>query len=306
VNSSKVARALILTNSPSFSSRRLLTAMGSMDPETRCKVSIKYKEIYGKELKAVMKSECGSRNFGTALQLLAVPSDEADCHMIKLACKGMGTNELLLHTIICGRSNKDMQILKKKYYQLFSDDLGKVLDSELGGPFEKLVFNCLQAAEEEYDAGFHNADKMKEDAEKLYKMGQGKFGTDESGLFKILCACPPEYLKKLNLLYAEKYGFTLVKALETELAGDVKKAAMFMLNMKIKPYEEVARLIDTACKGFGTNELLLTCAIIRYQCIMKEVMLAHVELFGTTIEDRVRSEVGGDYRALLLAVLEAA
>jgi hypothetical protein len=39
---------------------------------------------------------------------------------------------------------------------------------------------------------------------------------------------------------------------------------------------------------------------------MKEVMLAHVELFGTTIEDRVRSEVGGDYQKLLLAVLEAA
>jgi hypothetical protein len=115
-------------------------------------------------------------------------------------------------------SNKDMQILKKKNFQLFSDDLGKVLDSELGGPFEKLVFNCLQAAEEEYDEGFHSDDKMKKDAEKLYKMGQGKFGTDESGLFKILCSCPPEYLKKLNLLYAEKYGFTLVKALETKSA----------------------------------------------------------------------------------------
>jgi hypothetical protein len=40
------------------------------------------------------------------------------------------------HTFL---SNKDMQILKKKYFKLFSDDLGKVLDSELGGPFEKLV-----------------------------------------------------------------------------------------------------------------------------------------------------------------------
>jgi hypothetical protein len=286
--------------------RRLLTAMGSMSPETRCQVPIKYKEIYGKELKAVMKSECGNRNFGSALQFLAVPPDEADCDMIAKACKGMGTDELLLSTIICGRSNKEMELLKKKYFQLFTKDLGKVLDSELGGHFEKLVFNCLQAAEEEYDDGFHNDDKTKQDAEKLYKMGQGSFGTDEAGLFKILCASPPEYLKKLNLLYAEKYGFTLVKALETELGGDVKKAAMYMLNMKVKPYEEVARLIDTACRGFGTNELLLSCAIIRYQSIMKEVMLAHVELFGSTIEDRVKSEVGGDYERLLLAVLEAA
>jgi annexin A7/11 len=184
--------------------------------------------------------------------------------------------------------------------------LGKKLDAELGGNFEKLLFNCLQAAEEVYDPGFHNDDKMKEDTQKLYKMGQGSWGTDETGLFKILCASPPEYLKKLNLNYAEKHGFTLVKALETELGGDVKKASMYMLNMKVKPYETVANLIETACKGMGTNELLLTCCIIRYQSIMKEVMLAYIELFGKTIQDRVRGEVGGDYRALLLAVLEAA
>jgi hypothetical protein len=86
--------------------------MGSMNAETRCMVPIKYKEIYGKELKAVMKSECGSRVFGAALQFLAVPPDEADCDMIKRACKGMGTDELLLSTIICGRTNTEMEILK--------------------------------------------------------------------------------------------------------------------------------------------------------------------------------------------------
>jgi hypothetical protein len=183
--------------------------------------------------------------------------------------------------------------------------LGKALDKEMGGDFEKLIFTCLQATEETYDPGFHNAEKMKEDAEKLYKMGQGKFGTDEAGLFKILCASPPEYLQKLNLIYAEKYGYTLVKAMETEFRGSTAPAAMFMLNMKVKPYEAIATLIETACKGFGTNELLLTCTILRYQSIMKEVMLAHIELFGKTVQESVQSEVSGDYRALLLTVLES-
>jgi hypothetical protein len=86
--------------------------MGSCNAETRCKVPIRYKEIYGKELKAVMKSECGNRDFGTALQFLAVSPAEAECHMLQKAMKGIGTNELLLYTIICGRSNQEMQILK--------------------------------------------------------------------------------------------------------------------------------------------------------------------------------------------------
>jgi hypothetical protein len=103
-----------------------------------------------------------------------------------------------------------MEILKKKYFTLHTEDLGRVLDSvrsskaetksadvasnsrhrllspcnaiisrslclrqELGGNFEKVIVNSLQAAEEEYDPEYHTDDKMKVDAESLYKMGQG-------------------------------------------------------------------------------------------------------------------------------------
>ena len=223
--------------------------MGSMSPETRCKVPLRYKELYDKDLKAVMKSECGSRDFGTALQFLAVSPVQAECDMIQKACKGLGTNETLLYPIVCGRSNKEIEILKKMYFNLFTKDLGRVLDSELGGAFEALIFNSLQGCEEGYDPEFHTEDKMKEDVETLFKMGQGKWGTDEKGLFKLICASPPEYLKKLNLMYADKHGYTLLKVFEKELGGDAGRAGVFMLGMKLKPYETIAKLIDTACKG---------------------------------------------------------
>ena len=65
----------------------------------------------------------------------------------------------------------------------------------------------------------------------------------------MICASPPEYLQKLNLVYAEKYGFTLLKAMETEVGGKGGRAGIFMLGMKLKPYETIAKLIDSACKG---------------------------------------------------------
>jgi Annexin len=61
-----------------------------------------------------------------------------------------------------------------------------------------------------------------------------------------------------------------------------------------------------ACAGIGTNELLLTCTLIRYQGILREVMLAHVELYGKTILDRVNEECGGDYKLVLVEILKAA
>jgi hypothetical protein len=193
-----------------------------------------------------------------------------------------------------------MDILKKRYFQLYTKDLGSLLGSELRGTLETLAYNVIQAAEEEYDPAVHTDEKAEKDVKVLHQMGQGRLGTNEAGIFKILVASPQEYLKKLNTLYAEKYGYALWKALEMELRGDAEKAAVFLMGMKLKPYEEIAKLIEKACKGFGTNEDLLSATLIRYQEVMNEVSLAHVELFGQTIHDRIRSETRGDYEKLLL------
>jgi Annexin len=106
--------------------------------------------------------------------------------------------------------------------------------------------------------------------------------------------------------YANKYGYTLLKAMEKELSGNAKDGCLYVIGMKLKPYETMAQLIKTACAGFGTDELLLTCSIIRFQGVLAEVMSAHIELYGKTIHDRVRNEVGGKFKALLLQILNTA
>ena len=108
--------------------------------------------------------------------------------------------------------------------------------------------SCV-AGEEAYDPQFHTNEKANEDAEAIYKAGQGRWGTDEKGIFKLLCAAPPEYVEIINKAYADRYGYTLMKALEKELGGNVQKAALHMLGMKLKPAETIAALIKSACAG---------------------------------------------------------
>jgi hypothetical protein len=62
--------------------------MGSLTPEMRVKVPLRYKAMFEKDLKSVIKKEVGNRAFGQALQYLALPPDEAECAMIHDACKG--------------------------------------------------------------------------------------------------------------------------------------------------------------------------------------------------------------------------
>lgn len=231
---------------------------------------------------------------------------KAECAMIKYAAKGIGSNAFVIMSIIVGRTNEEMEILKKTFFRMYTKDLGKLLASELHGDNERLIFNCLQASEEAYDPQFHTIEKATEDAETIHDQGQGSFFTNERAIFKIICASPPEHLENINKIYADKYGYALWKAMEKDLCGNAKEGCIHLVNMKLKPYEAIAKLIKSACAGIGTKELLLTSCVIRYQHIMNFVQPKHIELFSKSIQDRIRSECGGKYRDILLAVMNTA
>jgi len=283
----------------------LIKALASQNGEQRTKIAMRYEEIYDQNLSKLVKSEVGG-DLGKALYYLSCKPHEAEAKMIHHACKGLGTNELVLYPIVIGRTNAEIDILKKTYFNMYSKDLGGVLASELSGALEQIIFNCLQGVEEEYDPEYHNEEKVKEDVDIIYACGQGKFGTDEKNFFKKLCALPPEHLKNVNLAYAEEHGYTLLKAVEEELSGTVQDAALFMLGMKLKPYETVAALIKKACAGFGTNELLLTTCLIRYAEIMPDVDIAHIEKYEKSVRDRVKDETRGKFETVLLEIIDTA
>merc|ERR1739844_338155 len=223
--------------------------------------------------------------------------------MIKNAVDGLGSDKIMLYSILCGRSNEDMNLLKKTYYKLYTDDLTARVSGEVGGDLKKILISAVQAAEEDFDPDYHTEDKAVEDAEILYEAGQGRWGTHESKMAKIVVLSPPKYLKIVNSVYADKYGYTLFKAFEEEMGNVAAEAALFTLGMKLKPYETIAKLIKKACAGFGTDELLLTCSLIRYQDLMGHVCVAHEELFEKSVHKRVKDETGGHYEKLLLELL---
>lgn len=284
----------------------IIQTLGSKNTIERYLIAYRYKEMYGKELKELLKSET-SGDFGFLLQLLSLPAPDAECKIIRKATKGMGTNNELLWSVVCGRSNEELEILKKTYFQRYNKDLISLVSSELSGDLKKLHISCLQAMEEKYDPTYHNTTKADEDSEAFYDAGQGKrFGTDESTIFEIICKSPPKYLQMVDDSYVSKYNVNLEKALEKELRGKTEKAAIFTLGMKLHPHETIAAHIKSTCAGIGTDEIGLSCAILRYQHVLPHVMIEHSNLYGKTIVDRITDETGGDYRELLSEMVRVA
>lgn len=78
-----------------------------------------------------------------------------------------------------------------------------------------------------FDPSVHTEEKAEEDAQLLYKAGEGKWGTDEEGFTKILLSSPPEHLAAINAVYGNKYASSIKDAIEKEFSGDAKDALTF-------------------------------------------------------------------------------
>mmetsp|Transcript_14277 Transcript_14277/g.39668 ORF Transcript_14277/g.39668 Transcript_14277/m.39668 type:complete len:344 (+) Transcript_14277:110-1141(+) len=294
--------------------QKVIDALATQEPTKRAMISKRYMELYGSDHKrfkhmADLMAKEFSGDLGTALEYLALPPNQAECLMLKKAMKGVGADVDVIWSIMAGRTNEEMEMLKKTFFQMYDKDLSRMLAGELHGNMERLVFNCLQAAEEGYDPEFHTPEKARDDAEAIHAFGQGRIGTNEKGIFKILCSSPPQHLELINKEYADKYGYALWKAMEKELGGmgekNLRRATLYLVGMKLKPFETMAKLIDQACRGFGTDEDLLTCCLIRFQPHLANVNAAHIEEYGKNLHDLIRSEAGGKYKTLLLTIVSA-
>lgn len=283
----------------------IIDTLGSKNTIERFLIAFRYKEKYGQELKELMKKE-NHGDFGFLTQLLALPAPEADAKIIRKATKGLGTTDELLWTVICGRSNEEIQMLKKIYFGRYNKDLISLINSESSGDLKKLYLACLQGIEDKFDPSYHNVSKAEEDAVEFYKNGQGRWGTDEKALFFTLCKSPPEYLKMVDDAYVSKYNVNLEKAMEKTMHGKAKKAAIFTVGMKLHPYETIAKHIKSTCAGVGTDELGLSCAILRYQHVLPQVMIEHTNLYSKSIITRVVDETSGDFGKLLLEMIRVA
>jgi Annexin len=177
--------------------QKVIDALATIDSTKRTYVAIRYKELHNIELSELMKKEF-SGDFGLALEFLSLRPDDAEVKMLRRAHQGVGANVNIIWSILLGRTNAEMEMIKKKYFARYTKDLSKVMAAELHGNMERLIFNAVQAGEEAYDPQYHSPDKALEDAEFIYKKGQGAWGTDERSLFKIFCASPKEHLENVS------------------------------------------------------------------------------------------------------------
>jgi hypothetical protein len=282
----------------------LIAVLGSKSPETRNLIALRFKELHRQPLKSLLKSET-SGDFGRLLRMISTPLPETEAQLLRDATKGMGTTESLIVQILSGRSNDEMSILKRTYFDLVGKDLAVTLNSELSGDFRKVVMAVLQSPQVPYNPAVHNAAKAEEEAIALYKAGQGRLGTNEEVFIDILVKAPPEFLKMMDAVYVAKYNNNIAKAVDREFSGDAKKSLNYLVRSVMDPYPAIAEVFEKTMKGFGTDETGLSTALVRYQSLLPRVKAAYKKQYHEELRDRISGETSGDYKKLLLEVFDA-
>lgn len=282
----------------------LIANLGTKSADQRYLISVRYQQLFNKDLKKLLKSET-SGDFGRLLQLIARPLPEAEAAVLRKATKGMGTKEKLIYPIVMGRTNEELAILRKTYFDKYGKDLNVVLDDDLSGDFKKAIMASMQAPLEPYNPAIHTPQRAEQDADALYKSGEGRMGTDERSFINVLVTSPPQHLRAVNAAYVKKHKNDLIKAVKKEFGGDAEAALLFLVRMALEPLELLSELFESTMKGFGTDEDGLSACVVRYHLVLNDIRPAYKKKYGKDLRDRINGEVSGDYGKLILAVFDA-
>ena len=270
--------------------------------KTRLKIKSQYKLTYGSDLLDDFKSDL-SGNFLELMLGLYTDIYEYDADQCHKAIEGLGTNEDTLIEIIGTRPGWMIKKVKEIYKNKYKVELEDDVKGDTSGNFRKLLISLLQCSRSENK----NPDKEKctKIAEDLYNAGEKKLGTDEQIFNKYFGTTSPSELMIIAREYHRLYGNSLMKAIDNEFSGDIKKLIKTIFYANISPSEYFATRIREAVKGLGTNEKILNRVIItRNEIDIKLIKQFYKLLYQRDMVEDIKSDTSGDYRKLLVALIE--
>ena len=281
---------------------KTLIKIATSEPlKERLKIKAKYIVVYGRDLIDDFQSKL-SGNFKKVMVALYTDKYEYDAQQIYNAVKGIGTNEDTLIEIIGTRPGWMIKKIKKAYKSLYNKDLEDDVKYDASGDFQKIFITLLQCNRSENNE--IDLEKCNNICDELYNAGEKNLGTDEQIFNKYIGNCSPAELMTISRQYHKKYNKTLMKVIDSEFSGDIKKLIKTVLYANISPSEYFATRINNAVKGFGTNEKILNRVIVTRNEIDIPIIKQYYKLlYGKDMLQDVKDDVSGDYKNLLVALL---
>jgi hypothetical protein len=234
------------------------------------------------------------------------------------AVKGAGTDETALIDCLCTALPSQIRAVKEAWHHRYPlIKMETRVKSEVSGHFQEVLEAVMHDKRPESGV---DAAHMEEDLEHFYKATEGKIGTDEKALAKIIKHRSREHLWALNEAYKHrsKKGRSAVEVIQAETSGHLERALCAAF---LQPAAWYARAIHLSMKGAGTDEHALIRNVflpMPFELKMaRDILSTFYKASGFVFESlakpvllqedlvkRVKSELSGDFERAMIAYIE--
>ncbi|XP_019850455.1 PREDICTED: annexin A4-like isoform X2 [Amphimedon queenslandica] len=268
--------------------------------EQRQEIKVKFKVKYGKDLIKELKSELSGHFREVIIGLMMRPT-EFDAYCLNKAMEGAGTDETALIEILCSRTNVEKEDIKTFYKKEYKQDLEKHIHSETSGHFRRLLISLTAAARD--PDSIVDKSRARQDAQALYKAGEGKWGTDESTFNQILCARSYAHLRLVFEEYSKICKYDIEQSISREMSGDLKTGMTTIVKCVRNLPAYFSERLYKSMKGLGTDDRTLVRVMVsRCEVDMVEIKSTFERNYGKTLESFIKGDTSGDYKRVLLAL----
>lgn len=257
-----------------------------------------YQKTCGKPLETALKNALKGDLEEVALALLKTPA-QYDAQQLKLAMKGLGTDEDTLVEILASRTNRELQDIKKAYKNEYKKDLEVDIRSDTGGDFRAALLALCKASRTEGVS----EQLVDNDARALYEAGEGRKGTDCSAFIEILTTRSDAHLRKVFSKYSSYSKVDMAKAIDLELKGDIENCLTALVKCAGSKPAFFAERLNLSMKGKGTRKPILTRIMVsRSEIDLKLIKDEYKKNYGKLLCQDIMDDVSGDYEKILVAL----
>jgi hypothetical protein len=255
-----------------------------------------YEHAFKTSLLKDIKGDTGGNYKRLLVALINTPVQNKK-ELILKATKGAGTTEKYLIDVLAPSSNEEIIEL----YQNDPKIIHAIIDDVSSGNFAKITETILKGKRDERDS--IPDDEASTQAERMYKAGEGKLGTDEKVFNEVITHYSPHALKQISHQYQAKHKHTLEQAIKGETSGNYEDFLLALLKTRHEYFAD--RLYD-AIAGLGTDDTYL---IYAFGVLSKHDLHKVAHIFNERHPKRgglakaVKGDTSGDYGDLLLAIL---
>jgi len=244
-----------------------------------------------------------SGNYEDVVSGLLLMEPEYRAKVVHNACAGAGTADSALIDALCTATGPQILAMKAAFQAMYKKDVVKVVEGDTSGNYRKLMVALLTGRKPV--AGV-DAASMNHDLDILYRATEGKVGTDEDAMIEILTARSHDHLAALNVAYVAKSKGgkrNFQDIVKDETSGNFTIAACALLEL---PAQWLCHRVSEACHGNGTDEKMLTRAILLGDAYVVQSIVERLRAhYKRDLIPYIKKETSGNYERALTTYVES-